>query len=145
MLLNRASGASFTCKRGLRQGDPLSPLLFILCIDVLFRILQSATYSNYLPTVGVGEVKLHTLQFADDVLLFFDSSGRSVAIIKVILDAFSKSSRLGNNYNKSTIIPMHLSADQASNLANSFGCSMQCFLLSYLGLLLSLERLHKID
>lgn len=145
VLLNGAPGTSFTCKRGPRQEDPLSPIIFIFSFDVLFRMLQLAAFSNYLHTIGVGEVKLQTLQFADNILLFFDGSSRSAAIIKVILGAFSESSGLGINYNKSTIFPIHMFADQASDLANSFGCSMQCFPLSYLGLPLSPERLHKTD
>ncbi|OAY83008.1 LINE-1 retrotransposable element ORF2 protein [Ananas comosus] len=112
VLLNGTPGSSFVCKRGLRQGDPLSPLLFILCIDVLFRMIDAATSSGHLPTVGIGEVSIHTLQFADDILIFFDGSRKSAAVIKVILDAFSDSSGLKINFNNSALIPLHLSDDQ---------------------------------
>nr|CAD1817348.1 unnamed protein product [Ananas comosus var. bracteatus] len=88
VLLNGAAGTLFACKRGLRQGDPLSPLLFILAVDVLFRLINLSSASNFLPNVGIGEVKLHTLQFADDMLLFFDGTSRSAAVIKLLLDAF---------------------------------------------------------
>ncbi len=67
----------------------LLDLLFILCIDVLFRMLQVASDNLSLPGVGVGDVKIHTLQFADDLLIFFDGTPRSAAVIKKILDAFS--------------------------------------------------------
>ncbi len=82
MLLNGVPGKRFRCKRGLRQGDPLSPLLFILCIDVLFSLLQVASDSLSLPGVGVGDAKIHTLQFADDLLIFFDGTSRSAEGIK---------------------------------------------------------------
>nr|CAD1835017.1 unnamed protein product [Ananas comosus var. bracteatus] len=132
VLLNGALGESFPCKRGMRQGDPLSSLPFILCIDVLYRMLQAVTSSNYLPTLAIGDVKLLTLQFVDDVLLFFDSSIRSAATIKIILQAFSESSGLKINYNKSALIPVHLPAYQASSLANSFNCPTQSFPLKHM-------------
>ncbi len=61
VLLNDSPGIFFDCKRGLRQGDPISPLLFILEVDVLFRMLHLASFNLLLPPVGVGEVKVHTL------------------------------------------------------------------------------------
>ncbi len=74
VLLNGVPGKQFNYTKGLRQGDPLSPLLFLMCVDVLFRMMQRATTEGHLPPLGVGDVCLHTLQFADDLLLFFDGS-----------------------------------------------------------------------
>ncbi len=61
VLLNGIPGEFFPCKTGLRQGDPLSPLLFLLCIDVLFRMLQGAFENQVLPSVGIENVHIHTL------------------------------------------------------------------------------------
>lgn len=83
VILNGTPENSFSCKRGLRQGDPLSPLLFILCVDVLFRLLQSATTARLLPDLGIRNAQLHTLQFADDLIIFFDGSSRLAATIKL--------------------------------------------------------------
>lgn len=47
-LLNGIPGDSIEHRRGLRQGDPLSPLLFILCIDPLHRLLEAATRDGQL-------------------------------------------------------------------------------------------------
>nr|CAD1828004.1 unnamed protein product [Ananas comosus var. bracteatus] len=145
VLLNGTAGLQFTCKRGLRQGDPLSPLLFILCTDVLFKMLHLASATHFLPAVGVGDAKFHTLQFADDMLLFFDGSSRSAAVIKLILDAFSACSGLKINYKKSAITPTSLQGNQASTLANFFGCSTQGFPFKYFGLPLSPKKLRKTD
>nr|CAD1820644.1 unnamed protein product [Ananas comosus var. bracteatus] len=145
VLLNGVVGKSFACKRGLRQGDPLSPLLFILCVDVLFRMLHLVSISHSLPAVGVGDATFHTLQFADDMLLFFDGSSRSAAVIKLILNAFSDSSGLKINYQKSAIIPINLHNEQASSLAAFFDCSTHSFPFNYLGLPLSPKKLCKAD
>lgn len=111
-MFNGAAGRSLACKRGLRQGDPLSPLLFILCANVLFRLIDHAVFSHILPTVEIGDVKLHTLQFADDMLLFFDGSSRSSAVLKLFLDAFGDCSGLKINFHKSAIISINLDGDQ---------------------------------
>nr|CAD1825938.1 unnamed protein product [Ananas comosus var. bracteatus] len=121
VILNGVPGKSFTCKRGLRQGDLLSPLLFILCADDT------------------------SLQFADDLLIFLDGSARSAAATKLILDAFAACSGLKINYYKSSLTPINLPTAQATSLANSFGCEVKGFPLNYLGLPLSPKRLCKPD
>nr|CAD1844395.1 unnamed protein product [Ananas comosus var. bracteatus] len=145
VLLNGTPGASFPCRKGLRQGDPLSPLLFILCIDVLYRMLQAVADSGYLTVLAVEDVNLLTLQFADDVLIFFDGSIKSATTIMVILQAFSKCSGLNINYMKSALIPINLPTDLASSLATIFGCPVHGFPLNYLGLPLSQKKLLKSD
>nr|CAD1842484.1 unnamed protein product [Ananas comosus var. bracteatus] len=144
VLLNGVLERPFPCKRGLRQGDPLSLLLFNLCVDVLFRMLQLAFASNSLPSVGIGDCKFHTLQFVDDLLLFFDGTCRSAAAIRIILDAFSEYSGLKINFNKSSIIPINLASSETSSLARFFGCSLQNFPLNYLGLPLSPRACEKL-
>nr|CAD1833469.1 unnamed protein product [Ananas comosus var. bracteatus] len=136
VILNGVPGETFSCKRGLRQGDPLSPLLFILCVDVLSRMLQMAASSNPLDQ-GIGDVRIQSLQFADDLLIFLDGTPRSAAAAKLILDAFAATSGLKINYAKSSLTPIHLPAVEASTLASSFGCVVKGFPLTYLGLPLS--------
>nr|CAD1840688.1 unnamed protein product [Ananas comosus var. bracteatus] len=145
ILLNGVPGSAFTCKRGLRQGDPLSPLLFILCIDVLFRMLQAASSAGHITALGIAEERILTLQFADDILLFFNGSRKSAAVIKVILDAFSACSGLKINFNKSALIPIHLTEAHATDLSTLLGCSIYGFPFSLSGLPLTPNRLLKAD
>lgn len=58
-------------KRGLRQGDPLSPLLFVIVIDYLSKLMDQAVYSKQIQlyTSGGAIVESH-LAFADDVIFF---------------------------------------------------------------------------
>ncbi len=145
VLLNGTPSSYFQCKRGLCQGDPFFPLLFILCIDVLFRMLHLATLHSLLPPVGAGDVNIHALQFADDLLIFFDGSRRSAGVIKVVLDAFSAASGLKINFSKSSIIPINLESSRVGGLANFFGCPTIGFPFTYLGLPLSPKALRKSD
>lgn len=64
-------GPHFVCNRGLRQGDPLSPLPFILRVDVLAKILQRATHAGFIQRVRNFDTtpNFSCLQYADDTLL----------------------------------------------------------------------------
>lgn len=71
-MLNGASKGKFEASRGLRQGDPLSPLLFSLSVDVLGRLLKRAANMGVIEGVSIGKEKINLthLQFADDTILF---------------------------------------------------------------------------
>ncbi len=112
---------------------------------MLFRILQAAIDSQALSSVGIGNERIHTLQFADDLLIFFDGSFRSVKVIKIILEAFAGCSRLNINFGKSSNSPLHLSGSTSAKLAALLGCSSCDFPLNYLGLPLSPKALRKSD
>ncbi|WVZ96660.1 hypothetical protein U9M48_042270 [Paspalum notatum var. saurae] len=56
--------------RGLRQGDPLSPLLFVLAIDPLQRLLHHATEAGILSRVSRAGTRLRTSLYADDAIIF---------------------------------------------------------------------------
>lgn len=69
--INGELSGLFTGKKGLRQGDPLSPYLFVLCLDYFSRILKAKTQLpdfNYHPKCKTERIP--HLAFADDLLLF---------------------------------------------------------------------------
>ncbi|XP_057755427.1 secreted RxLR effector protein 78-like [Arachis stenosperma] len=72
VLINGSPTKPFKMERGLRQGDPLSPFLFVLVVDVLHRMIREAVRNDriYPLFVGRDNIELSLLQFADDTILF---------------------------------------------------------------------------
>lgn len=89
-------------RKGLRQGDPLSPLLFVLVVDVLSTMLNYALNSGVLQGVMLGNmgVKMCHLQYADDLLILTNGGREDLRIIKLILYLFVGISGLKVNSDK---------------------------------------------
>ena len=66
-------GAKIQASRGLHQGDPFSPLLFTLVVDVLSRLMEKAQIVRLIErfVIGKDKVMVSHLQFADDTIFFF--------------------------------------------------------------------------
>jgi len=75
-LLNGRQGAAFSHARGVRQGDPLSPMLFILAMDPLQRLLDRATDHGILTPLPITAAKWRTSMYADDAAIFISPKKR---------------------------------------------------------------------
>lgn len=71
-LLNGQQGDRFSHKRGMRQGDPLLPMLFILAINPLQKVLDLATQQGILTPLPLATTKLRTSLYADDAATFIN-------------------------------------------------------------------------
>jgi hypothetical protein len=79
ILLNGVPGKVFYCRRGVQQGDPLSPpLLFVLAIDLLQSIVNSAMHNGVLslPLPERCGPDFPIVQYADDTLLIMEACPR---------------------------------------------------------------------
>jgi hypothetical protein len=78
VLLNGTLGKVFHCKRGVRQGDPLFPLLFVLAADFIQTILNSAKIKGIikLPLDITGTTDSPIIQYADDTLIIMEADSR---------------------------------------------------------------------
>ncbi|GJV82645.1 RNA-directed DNA polymerase, eukaryota, reverse transcriptase zinc-binding domain protein [Tanacetum coccineum] len=95
----------FNGGRGLRQGDPISPYLFTMVMEVFNMIMiknvkESGKFRYH---HGCKELKLTHMCFADDLLVLCKGDTESVKVVKKTIEEFSKVCGLFPNINKSTI------------------------------------------
>lgn len=105
ILWNGEKTEPFKPSRGLRQGDPLSPYLFVLCLERLCHMIDRFTaVKEWKPiSLSQGGPKLSHVCFADDLILFAEASVAQIKIIRRILEAFCAASGQKVSLDKSKI------------------------------------------
>jgi hypothetical protein len=135
--LNDENIPYFKLGKGLRQGDPLSPLLFNLVIDVFTRMIIKASSKCYITGLlsTLYPEGIVSLQYADDTLLFLDHDYKAVCHLKWLMVCFEKLSRVKINYSKSDLTPINLSKEDSNNYAKIFCYKLGTIPFKYLGCL----------
>jgi len=135
VLLNGVPGKIFKCKRGVWQGDPLSPLLFVLAAELLQILVNRAASMDLLTTpIPQPMADFPIVQYADDTLLLLQADARQLFFLKALLHSFAISTGLHVNYRKSHMYPIHITQEKLSHLAAMFGCDVGSMPFTYLGL-----------
>nr|KYP54501.1 Transposon TX1 uncharacterized [Cajanus cajan] len=102
LLWNGQKTGTITPRRGLRQGDPLSPYLFVLCMERLgLLITKEVEEGSWSPYRLRGGPAVSHLFFADDVLLFSKAKTSSMRTIMKVIDLFCDASGMRVNLSKS--------------------------------------------
>uniref|UniRef100_A0A803P4K7 Reverse transcriptase domain-containing protein n=1 Tax=Cannabis sativa TaxID=3483 RepID=A0A803P4K7_CANSA len=132
--------------KGLRQGDPISPLLFVLVMEYLTKRLnleaQEDTF-RYHPLCK--HLKLTSVCFANDLILFCKGNAHAVKHLKSALIDFSKASGLEINKDKSHIYLAGVSDDVKRAILQEIQIEEGSFLLKYLGVPLRLTKWRMED
>jgi retron-type reverse transcriptase len=104
--INDQIGDYFVTKKGLQQGDPLSPILFNIVADMLTILIKRVKLNGQIQGVVPHLVDngLSILQYADDTLIFMDDNLDKAKNLKLLLCAFEQLSGLKINFYKSEII-----------------------------------------
>lgn len=143
--VNGELGGYFRDTKGLRQGDPLSPYLFVLAMEVLAQMLNSSFNTGL---IGYHPAALNPpithLAFADDVMIFFDGQVNSLQNISLTLDRFSAWSGLSMNRSKTELFVAGLSQLETNDLS-ALGFSLGSLPIRYLGLPLMHRKLQICD
>ncbi|XP_074297297.1 uncharacterized protein LOC141628002 [Silene latifolia] len=104
LCLNGSQFGHFKGQRGLRHGDPISPLLFTLCMDYLTRMIGYATdHWPFQYNPSCKGIKLNHLMFVDDLLMFCKGNAQSIMLLTRAFSSFSKASGLTMNNTKSEV------------------------------------------
>ncbi|XP_073051702.1 uncharacterized protein [Primulina eburnea] len=122
--------------RGIRQGDSISPYIFVLCIERLSHIICQAVHNGSWKAIRLsrnGPLLSHLL-FADDMLLFAEASIDQLHIIMECLNKFCTSSGQRVNFQKSHIFfSRNVSATVANDISSTSGIPLTTDLGRYLG------------
>lgn len=144
VLLNGSPGPSFWHRRGLRQGDPLSPLLFILAIDPLHRLLAKATKLGTLAPLPSRGTSMRISLYADDVVIFANPVREEVDILLDLLHSFGNATGLQLNHDKSTVTAIGCDQSALPDVLQSFGGGTVRFPITYLGLPITTARIRVV-
>jgi exonuclease III len=136
LLINGVPSKPFSPSRGIRQGDPLSPFLFIIMAEGLSRTIHAALENNLLtglPLHGISPPISHS-QFVDDTLLMGSPTAREANSLKEILQTFSDASGLECNKDKSQIFFFNTPPPIQHHISEILGFNRSSLPSKYLGI-----------
>jgi hypothetical protein len=134
---NGALTAPFTPSRGLRQGDPLSPYLFLFVADGLSKLINRKVQQNLLQELRIcrGAPGVSHLLFADDTLLFFKVDVDQAMQVKDTIDTYERcTGQLINNSKCSIMFKGDEETATHAQVQHILGVGTRAFETKYLGL-----------
>ncbi|GKE37109.1 RNA-directed DNA polymerase, eukaryota, reverse transcriptase zinc-binding domain protein, partial [Tanacetum coccineum] len=135
ILVNGSPTNEFVMQKGLRQGDPMSPFLFILAMEGLHALISKAESLGLYKgaNIGRGSIKISHLLYADDVTFVGEWAQSNAYNLISILRCFYLVSGLKININKSKIIGVNVPENDIINMAFVLGCGIEKIPMLYLG------------
>ncbi|XP_074277279.1 uncharacterized protein LOC141600921 [Silene latifolia] len=136
----------FKGRRGLRQGDPLSPLLFTICLDYLsrlFGVLHLFPSFKFHPLCN--KLSLNHQCFADDLLMFSRGDLTSITLMLRAFSTFSLASGLHMNSGKSSFYCNGMGDSMVKDIESLTGMKRGSIPFKYLGVKIMPKRLGVLD
>ncbi len=136
VLVNGSPTREFLPRKGLRQGDPLAPFLFLIVAEGLAGVTREVEEKKLIDSLEVGKdkVKVNMLQYADDTLFFSETNTKSIFNLKAILQCFELASGLRVNFAKSRIGGTGMDQVTLQSFAAILNCDTMVSSFIYLGM-----------
>jgi hypothetical protein len=116
----------------VRQGDPLSPLLFVATAELLQVVINNELREGRLSLPFPYGESFLIIQYADDTIPVMQANPVEVAHLKNVLIDYATSTGLKINFQKFNIVPLNISEQRALELANIFVCAVVFMPFTYL-------------
>lgn len=140
--INGELAGFFPGEKGLRQGDSISPYLFIMVMEVLSKLIDRAVESGNMRLHPLcSEPRVTHLLFADDLFVFSDGSRHSLTGIASVMNVFKEFSGLDMNPSKSELFFGGYNETEIAVLCDLAGIRAGVFPTRYLGLPLNPSRI----
>ncbi|XP_061342523.1 uncharacterized protein LOC133288720 [Gastrolobium bilobum] len=136
----------FNPQRGIRQGDPVSPYLFVLCVERLAHFIQLAVDTKAWKPIMINKYAppLSHLFFADDIILCAEASMDQAFVINQVLKLFSVASGQKVSEAKSRVFfSKNVGFNRAKEISECLGVGITNDLGKYLGVNLNHRRVSK--
>lgn len=145
IIVNGVPGESIRHVRGLRQGDPTSPMLFVMGMEALTKVVVKAVEVGLFQSLAAISPLQRVSVYADDVVLFVRPEEQELRAIREILDLFGEASGSHVNYRKSTATLIRGDEVDEERVSSVLRCRMDHFPIKYLGLQLVLRPLTRAE
>ncbi|XP_071686832.1 uncharacterized protein [Rutidosis leptorrhynchoides] len=129
ILVNGSPTGEFTLFRGLRQGDPLSPFIFLVVMEGLHLCINNKVDSSAISGVKVGKphINIFHLFYGDDTIILSEWNRDNLANTIIVLNEFYRFSGLKINVAKSHLFGIGVLDDMVDTYVHEFGCSKVSF------------------
>ena len=137
VLVNGSPTDEFLFERGLKQGDPLSPFLFLLAVEGFNVLMESLSPNHYFTGYKFGvcdPIVVSHLQIADDTSILGDKSWANIRAMFSSLLLFEAMSGLKVNFFKSQLVGVNVSASWLAEAAVVLNCKVGSMPFVYLGM-----------
>jgi hypothetical protein len=143
--VNGVPGQRIRHARGLRQGDPLSPLLFVIAMEVTTLLLCKPSDLGMLSPIGNCSAAQRVSIYADDVVIFVKPTVQDIVTVRELLQLLGEASGLKVNYRKTSATLIRAGEVEEELVKQLLQCEIKQFPIKYLGLPLALRPLTKVQ
>lgn len=126
VLINGSPTEEINIQRGLKQGDPLAPFLFLLVAEGLTGLMNGAVSLEKFSGCRIGNEgpQISLLQYADDTIVVGEASWDNIWVMKSVFRCFELVSGMKVNFNKTRLIGINVDDDFISSGADFLNCKI---------------------